>query len=102
MDVLEIDKANLIGNSFGGALAIALTIAHPERVNKLLLMGSVGVHFEITSGLDAVWGYEPSSLKLFDLIENSQLNLFAKCGHWTQIEHTERFNRLAKYFFSAE
>jgi len=91
MDVLEIDKANLIGNSFGGALAIALTIAHPERVNKLLLMGSVGVHFEITSGL-----------KLFDLIENSQLNLFAKCGHWTQIEHTERFNRLAKYFFSAE
>ncbi len=182
MDELGIERTNLVGNSFGGALVLALAIKHPERVKKLLLMGSVGVHFDITPGLDAVWGYEPSinnmrslldifafnrnlvsdelaelryqasirpgfqesfsamfpaprqqwveammsseaeikkithetlivhgredevipistSHKLFELIEHSQLHLFGQCGHWTQIEHTERFNRLVRDFF---
>jgi len=29
-------------------------------VRRLVLMGSVGVPFEITPALDAVWGYQPS------------------------------------------
>jgi pimeloyl-ACP methyl ester carboxylesterase len=57
---LEIKQADLVGNSFGGALALAFGIRFPERVRRLVLMGSVGVHFEITPGLDAVWGYQPS------------------------------------------
>lgn len=60
LDALEIQQASVVGNSFGGALALALAIKHPERVNKLVLMGSVGVPFSITEGLDKVWGYEPS------------------------------------------
>lgn len=60
LDALGIEKADLVGNSFGGALALALTIRHPQRVRRLVLMGSVGVPFAITPGLDAVWGYEPS------------------------------------------
>jgi 2-hydroxymuconate-semialdehyde hydrolase len=40
-----------------------------------------------------------TSLKLFELIPNSQLHTFGKCGHWTQIEHTQRFNQLALNFF---
>jgi len=60
LDALDIEKADLVGNSFGGALALALTIRHPERVRRLVLMGSVGVPFPITEGLDAVWGYTPS------------------------------------------
>ena len=60
MDALKIEKADLVGNSFGGGLALALAIRHPERVRRLVLMGSVGVPFAITPGLDAVWGYEPS------------------------------------------
>lgn len=51
---------DLVGNSFGGALALALTIRHPHRVRRLALMGSVGVKFPITPGLDAAWGYTPS------------------------------------------
>src|ERR1019366_2887571 len=31
-----------------------------ERVRRLVLMGSVGLSFPITYGLDAVWGYQPS------------------------------------------
>ena len=52
LDALDIAQADLVGNSFGGGLALALAIRHPERVRRLVLMGSVG--------LDAVWGYEPS------------------------------------------
>ena len=60
LDGLGIEKTDLVGNSFGGALALALAIAHPKRVRRLVLMGSVGVPFQITPGLDAVWGYTPS------------------------------------------
>lgn len=60
MDALDIERAHVIGNSFGGSMALALAIAHPERVGKLVLMGSVGVPFALTPGLDAVWGYTPS------------------------------------------
>ncbi len=60
LDALQIELADLVGNSFGGALALALAIQHPKRVRRLVLMGSVGVPFVITPGLDAVWGYQPS------------------------------------------
>lgn len=60
MDSLDLEKVDLIGNSFGGGLALALAIEHPERVRRLVLMGSVGVSFPITKGLDEVWGYQPS------------------------------------------
>lgn len=60
LDALGLEQADIVGNSFGGALALALAIRHPQRVRRLVLMGSVGVPFEITEGLDAVWGYTPS------------------------------------------
>jgi pimeloyl-ACP methyl ester carboxylesterase len=58
MDALGIEKAHMIGNSFGGAIALRLATQHPERVDKLVLMGSMGVDFPITEGLNAVWGYD--------------------------------------------
>jgi 2-hydroxymuconate-semialdehyde hydrolase len=60
LDALEIEKAHIVGNSFGGALALAMASRAPERVGKLVLMGSVGIPFTITAGLDKVWGYTPS------------------------------------------
>lgn len=60
LDALGIERAHVVGNSFGGSLALALAIRHPERVRRLALMGAVGLDFPITPGLDAVWGYEPS------------------------------------------
>ena len=183
LDALGIERTDLVGNSFGGALALALAIRHPKRVRRLVLMGSVGVPFALTPGLDAVWGYEPSlatmralldifahdsrlatdelarlryeasirpgfhesfsamfpaprqrwvdamcraeadiralphetlvihgredrviplanSLTLSAWIPNSQLHVFGHCGHWTQIEHAARFNRLVGEFFA--
>ena len=60
MDALGIERAHVVGNSFGGALALALAIRHPQRVDRLVLMGSVGVRFQITAELDEIWGYQPS------------------------------------------
>jgi pimeloyl-ACP methyl ester carboxylesterase len=49
-----------VGNSFGGSIALQLASRHPERVDRLVLMGSMGIDFPITEGLNTVWGYEPS------------------------------------------
>ncbi|MCF7200763.1 alpha/beta fold hydrolase [Pseudomonas oligotrophica] len=183
LDALGIEHADIVGNSFGGGLALALAIRHPERVRRLVLMGSVGVSFPLTAGLDAAWGYTPSlanmrrlldlfawdrnlvndelaelryqasirpgfqesfaamfppprqngiedlasreadiralphetlvihgredriipleaSLRLAGLIPNSQLHVFGHCGHWTQIEHANRFARLVEDFLA--
>lgn len=69
LDALGIERTDLVGNSFGGAIALALAIRHPERVRRLVLMGSVGVKFEITPALDAVWGYQPSLESMRGLLD---------------------------------
>jgi pimeloyl-ACP methyl ester carboxylesterase len=40
MDALGIERAHLVGHSYGGALSLALAIRHPERVRSLLLLDS--------------------------------------------------------------
>lgn len=62
MNALGIEKAHLVGNSFGGSNALRLITDHPDMVEKLVLMGSMGVDFPIIEGegLDSIWGYEPS------------------------------------------
>ena len=70
LDAMQIERAHVVGNSFGGALSVALAIHAPERVSRLVLMGSVGVEFELTQGLDITWGYTPTlenMRKLLDL-----------------------------------
>src|SRR5450830_854366 len=69
LDALGIAQADLVGNSFGGALALALAIKHPQRVRRLVLMGSVGVPFPISPGLNAVWGYTPSISRMRELLD---------------------------------
>jgi 2-hydroxymuconate-semialdehyde hydrolase len=185
LDALGLDRVDVVGNSFGGSMALAMAIGHPERVRRLVLMGSVGVPFELTPGLDAVWGYTPSlegmrelmgifafdqsritdelvalrhaastrpgvqdayrrmfpaprqrwvdamahdeaavrgirqptllihgrddrvipletSLTLLRWIDDAQLHVFGRCGHWTQIEHAAAFQRLLRDFLDAD
>ena len=72
LDALDIEKTHLVGNSFGGGLAVALAIRAPERFERIVLMGAAGTRFELTDGLDFTWGYTPS-------LENMRkmLDLFA-------------------------
>lgn len=69
MDAVGVTRAHLIGNSMGAAVALAAAVTHPERVNKLVLMGPMGVSFPISEGLDAVWGYTPSVANMKHLID---------------------------------
>ena len=41
-----------------------------------------------------------ASLKLAELIDRAQLHVFGRCGHWTQIEHADRFARLVNDFLN--
>lgn len=183
LDALGLEQVDLVGNSFGGSMALALAIEYPERIRKIVLMGAMGVDFPITEGLDSVWGYEPSvenmkemlnlfvydksiatddlakmryeasiepgfqesfssmfpaprqrwvefmarsdeeistieqptlivhgredlvipldnSYKLIQLIDDAQLHVFGHCGHWTQIEQTDKFTTLVDNFLS--
>ena len=183
MDALGIEKTHIVGNSFGGGLALAMAIRAPQRVGRLVLMGSAGLPFTLTEGLDRVWGYTPSidnmrglldlfafdrsratddlarmryeasvrpgiqeafaqmfpaprqngvnslasdaaaikalphttlvvhgredkviplasSYELFSMIQKAQIHVFGQCGHWTQIEHATRFNKLISDFFT--
>ncbi len=68
IDALGLDRVHVVGNSFGGSIALSLAIHHPGRVDRLGLMGAVGVPFDITPGLDAVWGYEPSVESMAELL----------------------------------
>lgn len=69
LDALELPSASLVGNSFGGAIALRMAARHPERVDRLVLMGSAGVPFPLTEGLDAVWGYQPSPRNMRRLLD---------------------------------
>ena len=183
LDALDLKRVTLVGNSFGGAVALRFAAMYPQRLNQLVLMGSVGVPFRITEALDAVWGYEPSletmrqlldyfaysrelvndelakvryeasirpgfqesfaamfpaprqrwvdalttpddqiagiahptlivhgrddkvippatSLRLHELIDDSELHVFGRCGHWTQIEKAGPFAALLAEFLT--
>lgn len=60
LDELAIEQTDVVGNSFGAAVALRMAIDHPFRLGRLVLMGPVGVRFELTLGLDEAWGYTPS------------------------------------------
>ncbi|GLR67190.1 2,6-dioxo-6-phenylhexa-3-enoate hydrolase [Acidocella aquatica] len=69
MDTLGIERADLVGNSFGGGISLAFALQYPERVGKIILMGAAGVKWEVTPGLAAVWGYEPSFEAMRNLLD---------------------------------
>jgi len=47
---LKIERASLVGNSLGGWIAAAYTLAHPEKVERLVLVDAAG--FSLPKGLD--------------------------------------------------
>ncbi len=69
LEAVNEKKVSIIGNSFGGAIALHIAKRRPDLVNKLILMGSMGVDHPIAYGLDAVWGYEPSMENMKNLIK---------------------------------
>ncbi|MCQ4324245.1 2-hydroxy-6-oxo-2,4-heptadienoate hydrolase [Stutzerimonas stutzeri] len=69
LDALDVPQVSIVGNSFGGAIALAFAKAYPQRVRRLVLMGAAGLPFPITEGLEKVWGYQPSLQAMRELME---------------------------------
>ena len=42
MDSLGIEKASFVGNSLGGGTTLSIALRHPDRVEKMILMGPGG------------------------------------------------------------
>lgn len=59
MDALDIKRASLVGNSFGGSLSLAAASRFPDRFDRLVLMGTPCDAFMMTPGLRAAWDYTP-------------------------------------------
>ena len=60
LDELGIDKAHLVGNSYGGAAALRLAMDRPDKVDRLILMGPGGIGTTRglpTKGLNSLLSY---------------------------------------------
>ncbi|HEY2195156.1 MAG TPA: alpha/beta hydrolase [Actinomycetospora sp.] len=174
-DAMGLERFSLIGNSLGGRISLEMAAERPERIARMVLMGSPGVGMTITEGLKALRAYEPShdnmrtllktnfavdpdlitedlvrdryeasaapgaheaytamfndpkhaggelaitedqvraitppallvhgredrvvptevSWTMVNLLPDADLHVFARCGHWTQIERADEFN----------
>lgn len=60
MDALGIARASLVGNSFGGSVALAAAARFPDRFDRLVLMGAPCGKFTMTPGLASSWDFTPS------------------------------------------
>ncbi len=68
MDAVNVEKAVLVGNSFGGALALALAMRNAHRVDRMVLMGTPAGSFTQNSTMARSWYYEPSLDNMAELL----------------------------------
>jgi pimeloyl-ACP methyl ester carboxylesterase len=67
MDALDVDRAVLVGNSFGGAVALRVAAVAPERVAALALISAPAPGVEPSAELEAAWEAEESALERGDI-----------------------------------
>lgn len=68
LDATGVEKASLVGNSFGGGLSLAAALRHSDRIAAMILMGTPSGEFEQTDGLRSGWFYEPSLENMRDML----------------------------------
>ncbi len=65
----------LVGNSFGGAVALRTALAYPERVQRLALVGSGLPAWDFTEEMRNYWKAEEQAIDAQDLDAATQINL---------------------------
>ena len=65
MGYLGIPRASLMGHSMGGFIVADLAADHPERVDRLVLVDSIGIPFE--------WGYRRHAVNLARALPQTSL-----------------------------
>ena len=79
MDALEIHEAILVGNSFGGAVALRTAVVAPERISALALVSAPAPGVDLTPELEAAWDAEERALERGDI----DAAVAAVVGTWT-------------------
>ena len=67
MDQLGITRAPLVGHSMGGTVSLAVAIRYPERVSKVVVVGSPIVGSSLAWPLKLA-GYRPIAFMLFNMM----------------------------------
>jgi pimeloyl-ACP methyl ester carboxylesterase len=67
MDALNIDRAALVGNSLGGAVALRVAVVAPERVAAIALVSAPPPNLEPSAELQAAWEAEEAALEQGDI-----------------------------------
>ena len=67
MDQLGISRAPLVGHSMGGTVSLSVAIRHPERVSKVVVVGSPIVGSSLAWPLKLA-GYRPIAFMLFNMM----------------------------------
>jgi 3-oxoadipate enol-lactonase len=67
LDGLGVERAVLVGNSFGGAVALRLATVAPTRVAGLVLVSAPPIAFDPSPRLAAAWEAEESALEAGDV-----------------------------------
>src|SRR4051794_4205323 len=63
MRELDIERAALVGNSFGGAVALRVAVVAPAAVSSLVLVSAPAPGVEPSPGLEAAWAAEEAALE---------------------------------------
>lgn len=81
--------AALIGNSFGGGVALRTALAHPDRVPRLVLVGAGLPAWDYTEEMREYWAREEAAFDAGDLDGATEVNL----EFWVKPSTTTRCDR---------
>jgi pimeloyl-ACP methyl ester carboxylesterase len=77
--------AALVGNSFGGGVALRTALAHPDRVGRLVLIGAGLPAWDYTEEMREYWAREEAAVDAGDLDGATEVNL----EFWVKPEHRD-------------
>ena len=77
--------AALVGNSFGGAVALRTALAHQELVSKLVLVGAGVPTWDWTEEMRTYWAAEEAAIDSGDLDAATEVNM----EFWVKPEHRD-------------
>ena len=67
LDELGVDRSVIVGNSFGGAVALRLAVTAPERVRALAMISSPAPGMTPSPQLEAAWTAETEAMERGDI-----------------------------------